>query len=72
VHFRSTRVFSVKKADNSANIASGGIINLRTRNSLCRDKKKHQVTSYVMIYKIMSRVTPPGMRELSCASTLFA
>jgi hypothetical protein len=66
--FRSTRVFSVKKADNSANFAAGGIINHRThRYSLCRHKNKHYVASYVMVYKAMYHVTLPRMRELSPA-----
>jgi hypothetical protein len=44
--FRSTGVFSVKKADNSGNFAAGGIINRReNHNSLWRDKNKHYVTS---------------------------
>jgi hypothetical protein len=63
----------MKKADNSANLAAGGIIHRMTHhNSLCRDKNKHNVTSYVMIYKAMSHMTLFRMRELSLAPTLFA
>jgi hypothetical protein len=40
--FLNTHVSGVKKADNSENVAAGGIINRRTHNnSLCRDKNKH-------------------------------
>jgi hypothetical protein len=71
--FRSSNVFGVKKADNNANFAAEGLINRRTHhNSLCRDKNKHNVTSYVMVYKAMSHVTLPRMRELSRALTLAA
>jgi hypothetical protein len=38
--YRSTHVFSMKKADNCANFEAGGIINRRTHSSLCRDKNK--------------------------------
>lgn len=42
------------------------IINHKTHcNSLCRDKKKHLVTSYVMVYKATSQVTLPHMQKLS-------
>jgi hypothetical protein len=65
-------IFSVKKADNSANLAAGGVINRRTHhNSPCRDKNKQQVTSYVMVYKAMSHVTVTRMRELSPAQSYF-
>jgi hypothetical protein len=37
----AVNVFSVKKADKSANFAAGGIIKLRTHISLHRDKNKH-------------------------------
>jgi hypothetical protein len=64
--FRIYNVFGVKKADNRANFAAGGIINRTTNhNSLCRDKNKHYVTSYVMVYKVVSYVTLPRVRELS-------
>jgi hypothetical protein len=72
MNFCSTHVFSVTKADNSANFAAGGIINLRTHNSLCIDKNKHYMTSYVMVYKATSRVTLSGTRKLSHAPTLVA
>jgi hypothetical protein len=40
--FSSTHVSSMKKADNSANFAAGGIINHRTHyNSPCGGKNKH-------------------------------
>jgi hypothetical protein len=56
----------MKKADNSMNFAAGAIINHRTHhNSLRRDKNKHQVTRYVMVYKAMSHVMLPRMCELS-------
>jgi hypothetical protein len=71
--FRSTHVFSAKKADKRANFAAGGIISRGTLyNLLCRDKNKHQMTSYVMVYKAMSHVTLPRMYELSPAPTLVA
>jgi hypothetical protein len=64
--FLSTYVFSVKKADQSMNFAVGGIINRRTHhNSLWRDKNKHEVTNYVMVYKAMNHATLPHMCELS-------
>jgi hypothetical protein len=72
MNFRSTHVFSVKKADNSTNFAAGGIINRRTDNLLCRDKDKRLVTSYVVVYKAMDHVTVPRLRELSPSSTLVA
>jgi hypothetical protein len=37
--FNSTHVFSVKKADSSANITAGEIINYRTHNSFCIPEK---------------------------------
>jgi hypothetical protein len=71
--FRSTHVFSMKRADKSANCTAAGIISHRTHhNSLCRDKNKHKVTSYMMVYKAMSHVTLPRMRELFLAPTLLA
>jgi hypothetical protein len=64
--FRTIHFFSVKKADNRTNFAGDRIINRRSHhNSLCREEKKHEVTSYVMVYKAMSHVTLPRMRELS-------
>jgi hypothetical protein len=73
IHFCSTHVSSVKKADNSANFAAGGIVYRRTHHySLCRDKNKHQMSSYVMVYKAMIHVTLPRMRELSPAPTVVA
>jgi hypothetical protein len=39
--FCSTHIFSMKKADNSMNLAAGGNINRRTHhNSLCREKEQ--------------------------------
>jgi hypothetical protein len=71
--FRSTHILCVNEADNSLNFAAGGIMNRRTHhNSLCTDKNKHYVTDYVMVYKAMSHVTLPRMRELSPAPPLFA
>jgi hypothetical protein len=71
--FRSNHAFSVKKADNCASLAAGGIINSRPHhNSLCRDKNKHYVTSYVKVSRTMNHVTLPRMCELSCASILVA
>jgi hypothetical protein len=61
----------MKKVNNSADFAAGGIVNSRIlHNSLCRDQNKHYVTIYVMIYKAMSYVTLPHMCELSPAPTL--
>jgi hypothetical protein len=38
----------MKKVDNNANFVAGGIISRRTHhNSLCGDKNKHWVISYV-------------------------
>jgi hypothetical protein len=51
--FLSTHICSVKKAANSANFTSGGIINRKAQhNSLRRDKSKRKV-----VYKGMSYVT---------------
>jgi hypothetical protein len=67
---RSTPVFRAKKADNSANFTAGGIINRRAHhNSLRRDTNKYEVASYVMVYKAMSHVTLPRMRDLSVTPT---
>jgi hypothetical protein len=64
MNFRSTHVFSVKRAGNIANFAADGIINRRTyRNSLCSDKNKHYVTSYVMVYKAVRHVWLRRMRS---------
>jgi hypothetical protein len=55
----------VKKEDNIVNFATSRIINSRTQhNSFCTDKKKHQVTSYVVVYKAMSHVT-----QIACVSS---
>jgi hypothetical protein len=71
--FHSSHVFSVKKADRGANFTAGEIISGGTyHNSVCRDKNKHQVTSYVVVYKAMSQVTLPRMREIFCAPALLA
>jgi hypothetical protein len=65
--------FCVKKSDSSANFAAGGIISSRTHDNLvCRDKNKLYVTSYVMVYKAVSHVTLPRMREPSPDPILFA
>jgi hypothetical protein len=66
--FYSTRVFSAKKVENGVNFEAGRIVNYRTHyNSLCTDKKKHLVTSYMMVYKAVSHVALPHMCELSPA-----
>jgi hypothetical protein len=70
--FLRTHVFSLKKADNSANFTAGGIINHRTHNSLCSDKNKHYVSSYMRVLKAMSHVMLPCMRVLSLAPALVA
>jgi hypothetical protein len=63
----------VKETDNSTNFAAGGIIDRKTHhNSLFEDNNKHWVTSYAMVYKAMSHVTLPRMRELSPAPILVA
>jgi hypothetical protein len=65
--------FSVKKADKNANFTADGIISSGTHhNSLFRDKNKHYMASYMVVYKAMSHVTLPRMRELSLAPTLVA
>jgi hypothetical protein len=65
-------VFSVKKVGNSANFAAGGIIDRRTHhNSLCEDKNKHYVTSYMMVYKAMSHVTLRRMLKISPLQNLL-
>jgi hypothetical protein len=71
--FRSTHVFSVKKADNSANFAAGGIIKRTTRhNSLCGDKEQTLGDQLYDGYKAMSYVMLHRMREISSISTLVA
>jgi hypothetical protein len=73
--FRSTHVFSVKEAENSVNGAAGGIINCRThRNSLCRDKNKLYVTSYMMVYKAINHVlevSPAPTVAKDCPTPVF-
>jgi hypothetical protein len=70
---RTTHVPSSNKAVNSTNFAAGGIVSHRAqRNAVCRDKNKHWMTSYVMVYKAVSHVTLRRMRELSHAPTLVA
>jgi hypothetical protein len=55
--FCNTHVFSMKKVGKSENFADGGTINHKTHhNSLCRDKNRHWVTSYVIFYKAVSHV----------------
>jgi hypothetical protein len=56
--------------DNRANFAAGGIIN--RRNSLCRDKNEHKITSYVMVYDALSHVTLSRMREFFPVCMLVA
>jgi hypothetical protein len=71
--FPGTHVCSVKEADNSAIFDAGEIINCETyHNSLCRDKIKQKVTSCMMVYKAVSHMTLPRMRQLSSAPSLFA
>jgi hypothetical protein len=70
MHFSSTQVITVKKLDNSVNFTAEGIINHRAHNSLCKDKAKHCVTSYVMVYNAMGYVMLPRMCELYLAPTL--
>jgi hypothetical protein len=71
--FRNTHVFSAKKADNSANFASGGVINLRThQNSVCKDKNKHWMNSDAMVCKAMIHVKLPRMRKPSPARSFLA
>jgi hypothetical protein len=71
--FRSTHVSSVKKADLSTNFVAGEIINRMTHhNSHCRDKNKHYMTSYMMIYKEMSHAMLLRMREYSPDRKLVA
>jgi hypothetical protein len=64
--FLSTYVYVsiVKKADNGANFAAGGVSNRRTHhNLLCRDKYKHRATGYAVVYEAVSYMTLPGMRS---------
>jgi hypothetical protein len=57
----------------STNISTGRIIERKTHyNWLSKDIKKHLVTMYVMIYKAMSHVTVPRMRELFPAPSLVS
>jgi hypothetical protein len=73
MNFLSTQVSSMMKTDYIPNFAIGGIINRRTQhNSLCKDKNKHWLTSYVIVYKALSHVTLLGMRKLSLACTVVA
>jgi hypothetical protein len=69
--FRTTHAFSVKKADNIAILAAGEIANCWIHhNSLCKEKNKHWMTSYVLVYKAKNHVTPPHMSELSLTPIL--
>jgi hypothetical protein len=69
----STHVSSMKKANNSKNFAATRLTNHRAHhNSFFRDKNKHFVICYVMVYKAMSHVTLPCMQELFPNSTLVA
>jgi hypothetical protein len=43
--FRSIRLFSTKKVDNTANFAAGGIINRRTQHNSV-ETKQEQVIRY--------------------------
>jgi hypothetical protein len=61
--FSSTHAFNMKKVDNCVNSTAGRIISCRRHNSLCRDKNKHYMTSYVMVYKAMNHVMLPHMHE---------
>jgi hypothetical protein len=51
----ATLMFLVwRKWINSTNFTAGRIIKHKTHhNSLCRDKNKHYMTSYVMVYEVM-------------------
>jgi hypothetical protein len=63
--FRSTYVFSMKKADNSMNFTAVRIINRRThRNSLYREEQTLGDQLW-MVYKAVSHVILPRMCELS-------
>jgi hypothetical protein len=63
----------MNKLDKSVNFTAEGIINHRTQhNSLCKEKAKHCVTSYVMVYKAMGYMTLPRMWKLYRAPTLVA
>jgi hypothetical protein len=71
--FRRAHIFCVKKTDNRANFAACGITNYgKHHNSLCRDKNKHQMTGYMMLYMALNHVTLLRMRELSSDPTLVA
>jgi hypothetical protein len=60
--FHSTHVLGMKKADNSMNFTAGWIVNHRAHhNSLCRDKNKHCMTCYMMVYKAMLKLSPTPM-----------
>jgi hypothetical protein len=64
----SIHVFIMKKSDNSVNFTAGRIINHRTHhNSLCTDKNKHFITSYVMVYEAMRHVMPPHVQAIPCS-----
>jgi pimeloyl-CoA synthetase len=63
---RRTCLFNGRKEeDNNANFAAGGIINYTIYTSLCTDKNKHYMTSYVMIKKAVYHVTLLRKRDLS-------
>jgi hypothetical protein len=56
----------MKEVNNNAIFAIGRFINCRTQHkSFCGDKNKDYLTSYVMVYKAMSRVTLTRTRDLS-------
>jgi pimeloyl-CoA synthetase len=70
---RRTYLFNGRKEeDNSVNFAAGGTINCTIYTSLCRDKNKHYMTSYVMIKKAVYHVTLLRMRGLSFVIILVA
>jgi citrate lyase synthetase len=68
----SNHVFCVTKAGNSANFALCGIITCRAHHNKFCTNKKHQLTSYAMVYKAMSHMMLPCMSKLSPTSTLAA
>jgi hypothetical protein len=66
-------MFLAWKADNSVNFTAFGFVNCGTHhNSFHKDKNKHRMTSYVMVYKAKTHAMLPHMRELSLACTLVA
>jgi hypothetical protein len=59
IAFCTIHSFDVKKENDSANLPAGEVMNLRRHNNwLWRYKNKHYMTGYVIVWEVMSHVTP--------------